>query len=93
MNLQDYLLIEELNDALNDEWINKESLEMLGPYEKRFANEMKITYQPGKGVNYLVSILIPKHTLPPALRLLKCDETGISPAISLLCDKAHVVQK
>ena len=57
------LLIEELNDAFNDEWIDKRSLEMLDTFEKKLTAHFKITYQSGKGTNHLVPILIPQDIL------------------------------
>ena len=64
------LLLEELNDAINDEWINKQSLELLNPTERKCATQFKITYQSGKGTNHLVPILIPEDTLAALMILM-----------------------
>ena len=75
------LLLEELHDALNDEWINKQSLELLEPVERKYVTKFKITYQSGKGTNHLVPILIPEDTLAAIMFLIdpvRRTEVGIN---------------
>ena len=70
-----------MHDALNDEWINKQNLELLEPVERKYVTKFKITYQSGKGTNHLVPILIPEDTLAAIMILIdpvRRTEVGIN---------------
>ena len=63
------LTIDEWKEADNNSWIDKQRAEMLSdPLDKCLLENMKITYQTGKG-NHLVPVLFPMDTTD-AMRIL-----------------------
>ena len=63
------LTISEWKEAENDVWLDKKRLKEI---PKEATNGAKITFQIGKGINRLVSLIIPKDTIK-AMQVL-CDQ-------------------
>ena len=74
------LLLEELDEAFNDEWLNPKDVERLDPLERKLVDQIKICYQPGKGKK-LVPILIPLDCIE-SLKLLKREDVRLKFRIS-----------
>ena len=60
------LLLTEWEDAESDVWLDKQHMQ---EFQEELKEQIKITYQSGKGVNHLVPVLIPKDTVY-ALKML-----------------------
>ena len=54
------LLIRELQEGLNEDWVEKNKLD---PLEQKLSCQLKITYQSGKGNLALVPLIIPDDTI------------------------------
>jgi hypothetical protein len=65
------LLIFHVNEAMTDQWIDKERVSALTPSEKPHIKKLKITYTTAKGVGELVDVLFPEDVIKP-LQIL-CD--------------------
>ena len=75
------LVIREWLEAKNGEWLDKQRIEII-PEEACLADGLLITFQPGKGVNRLVPVVIPKDTVGALEKLSNVavrSEVGISP--------------
>lgn len=69
------LKINEWNEALQDVWIDKQRTDAVDdPIGKELLENIKVTYQTGKGNNHLVPVLFPKDTVE-AMKLLTDKET------------------
>ncbi|KAJ8046374.1 hypothetical protein HOLleu_05024 [Holothuria leucospilota] len=66
--------LEEWQQASSNAWIDKQKASLISdPLEKHLLNDLKITYQAGKGNNHLVPILFPADCIA-AMELLTCKE-------------------
>ena len=57
------LLLSEWNEAKNENWINKNYAETLDDLDKELLNQLKLTYQSGKGNNHIVPVLFPQDVV------------------------------
>jgi len=66
-------------DPCNQVWFNKNRIAALPAEQQEHFNNTRIMYQTGKGVNYLVPVLVPKDTVPAFTKLadltfrLRCE--------------------
>ncbi len=75
------LKLAEWKEAETDSWIDKQRAERLeDPLEKRLLDNIKVTYQTGKGNNHLVPVLFPSDTVE-ALKKLTNDEVRKSAGV------------
>ena len=75
------LLISEWKEAESDNWLDPQRLNHLNEGEKMLVNAMKITYMAGKGNRHVVSLLIPKDTVPALRKLADMkvrEESGVA---------------
>ena len=75
------MLISEFNEAKEDEWIDKQQLQ-LDELDKKLVKETKMAYIMGKDSKSLVPLLIPKDVWPAILLLVNSENrklVGVSP--------------
>ena len=69
-NLQGYC---EWHDAETGSWVDQNAVMKLSQVEKQLFGHMKVTFQPGKGNNHLVPVLIPDDTAEALRQLSDVD--------------------
>jgi len=71
------LLLSEWKEAETDQWLDKQRI---AEFKDELKDEMKITFQCGKGKNHLVSVLIPKDCLK-CMKMLADPENRANSAV------------
>jgi len=67
------LLLTEWHDAETGSWVDQNAVMKLSQVEKQLFGHMKVTFQPGKGNNHLVPVLIPDDTAEALRQLSDVD--------------------
>jgi len=72
------LTLAEWKQAEENRWLNHEHIRTVGDWERKLFDNMKITFQTGKGNNHLVPILIPEDIVGAMRKLSESDVRSMS---------------
>jgi len=72
------LTLAEWKQAEENRWLTHERINTVGDWERKLFDNMKITFQTGKGNNHLVPILIPEDVVGAMKKLSESDVHSMS---------------